>query len=105
MLKAWDESQAAWQQARSGVPWARQGTGAAGQDYSSSYDAQYVAPSEPGWMRFDVTRRLQQYVARSANWGWKLVPVSGYSGLRYFSASEYTATNVHPRLIVTYTMP
>jgi PKD repeat protein len=105
MLKAWEESQATWRQARSGLSWTTPGAASVGQDYSTTYDAQVVAPYAPGWMRFDVTRRVQQYAAGSSNFGWKLVPVSGYTGLRYFSASEYLNTSARPRLIVTYTMP
>jgi PKD repeat protein len=105
VLKSWNESQATWRQPRTGVSWTTAGAGAAGQDYASTYDAQVVAPYAAGWMRFDVTKRVQQYAAGAANYGWKLVPVAGYSGLRYFSASEYGTASVRPRLVVTYSVP
>ena len=105
MLKPWDENAANWKVRRAATPWSAAGASKVSGDFSTNYDAQFSAPWDPGWMAFNVTKRLQQYAAGSANYGWKLVPVSGYASLRYFRASEHPTVTQRPRLTITYHLP
>jgi hypothetical protein len=74
-----------------------------GADYSSSWDAEYTAPWDAGWMPFDVTARVQAISAGAANNGWRIVGVSGYGTTRYFFSSEYTVdATLRPRLELSY---
>jgi hypothetical protein len=102
MLKAWDENAATWKLRGAGLSWYGNGATGVNHDYSATYDAQFSAGWNPGWMTFNVTKRLQWYAAGSANYGWKLVPVSGYASSRLFRASEYPTTTVRPGLTITY---
>jgi hypothetical protein len=103
LLKSWDEMQSTWNVARTGVPWSAPGASGVGMDYSSSWDAEYAAPWEAGWMPFDVTARVQAIAAGAANNGWRVVDVSGYETTRYFYASEYSVdATLRPRLKVSY---
>jgi hypothetical protein len=103
LLKSWDEMQATWNVARTGVPWSAPGASGVGADYSSSWDAEYTAPWDAGWMPFDVTARVQAISAGAANNGWRIVGMSGYGTTRYFLSSEYTVdATLRPRLELSY---
>ena len=86
-----------------GVPWSVAGANGVGSDYASSFDAQFSAGWDPGWMSFDVTNRVQQYAAGSPNYGWRLQEASGANALRYFHSSEYASNpSTRPSLMITY---
>jgi hypothetical protein len=105
MLKAWSGAQATWNVASAGNPWTAPGARAAGSDYSATSDAQFSAPWAAGWMSFDVTARVRAIGQGGANYGWRLVGVSGYNGLIWLYSSEYTTATLRPQLTVTYSMP
>jgi hypothetical protein len=102
LLKAWDELQATWNVARTGVPWTQPGANAAGVDYASAFDAEFSAPWAPGWMTFDVTDRMRLVSEGASNFGWRVVPVSGYNATRRFYSSEYNDPALRPKLTIVY---
>jgi hypothetical protein len=103
LLRSWDEMQATWNVAQTGVPWSAPGASGVDTDYSSSWDAEYTAPWDAGWMTFDVTARVQGISEGAANNGWRIVDVSGYGTTRYFYSSEYTVdATLRPRLELSY---
>jgi hypothetical protein len=105
MLRSWDEAKATWSVASTGSAWAVAGAQGVGTDYAAAADAQYSAPWDPGWMSFDVTSRIAAIGQGGANYGWRIVDVSGYNGLRKFNSGEYNDTTLRPRLTVSYRAP
>jgi hypothetical protein len=105
MKTNWSESEASWNVARAGVPWAAAGAGALGSDYEATADAHDTVPVQAGWITFDVTGRLRSIAAGAPNLGWRIVGVSGTEGVRSLYASEYGTQALRPRLTVTYTAP
>jgi hypothetical protein len=105
LLKPWDEMRATWNLASTGVAWSVPGASGAGSDYASSFDAEFSAPWDPGWMVFDVTNRLRLAAQGEPNYGWRIVPVSGYTGTRRFYSSEYSDRLLRPRLTIRYALP
>jgi hypothetical protein len=105
LLKPWDEARATWSVATTGNAWAVAGAQGAGTDYGNVADASFSAPWEAGWMSFDVTNRIRAVGQGGANYGWRVVGISGYSALRRFYSSEYTDPSLRPRLTISYSMP
>ncbi|WP_460537749.1 Ig-like domain-containing protein, partial [Chitinimonas naiadis] len=65
LLKDWLETQATWNVARSGVPWATASAAGAGTDYVATADGQGSAGWNPGWMTIDVTVGVQSMAQAS----------------------------------------
>ena len=105
MRKAWSEAEANWLNAQAGSAWTVGGANGSGTDYESTADAQVTVPGTGGWMSFDVTSRVQAMAAGGANFGWRIVGVSGTECLRQLTSSEYSTSTQRPKLTVTYTTP
>lgn len=105
MLKPWNASQATWMVASVGNPWTVPGAQGAGTDYAATPDAQFSAPWAPGWMTFDVTNRISTIGQIGGNYGWRIVGISGSSGLIRFYSSEYPNALLGPQLTVTWLPP
>jgi hypothetical protein len=103
LLKPWAESQATWFVSQAGSTWSAAGAAGAGTDYATTADATVSAGFNPGWVSFDVTRRVQAWSAGSGNYGWRLASTGTSAGNKTFNASEYTANaTLRPRLTVRY---
>ncbi|WP_326540133.1 DNRLRE domain-containing protein [Pseudorhodoferax sp.] len=107
LLQDWDERQATWNLARTGVAWATAGAGAAGTDYAAAIDAQSVAAAGAGWATFDVTAALADMQAGASNHGWRLRRTAGDNAnlKRFHSGDQDTDANLRPRLQVSYYIP
>ena len=106
VLQDWSETSATWNQRSTGVAWAVGGANGAGTDYAATADANASTGFNPEWINFDLTASVQAMSSASptANFGWRLREVSGYTGaLKRMHASEYAADpTLRPRLVVTY---
>ncbi|NRF66516.1 DNRLRE domain-containing protein [Aquincola sp. S2] len=106
MLVDWTEPAATWNQRLPSVPWAVAGAGGVGSDYAGTSDASATIGWSAGTITFDVTTSLQQMSAAPApgNFGWRILPISGYTGsLKQFHSSEATtAPELRPKLVITY---
>ncbi len=108
-LKNWDEMQATWTQATSGVSW--QTAGAMGsQDVAATPDGQGTVATDINiWLNIDVTSGVQAFAANPAsNFGWKVVYVGGGdpSKPKSFYSKEASTSGreaFRPILRVTYT--
>ena len=106
LLRDWSEEGATWQQRLPGQPWTTPGASGSGTDYAAVADAQASVAWDPGWVQFNVTGAVQQMSAGQPNWGWRLLPVSGYlSGLkRFYSRESPTTPELRPKLTISYSV-
>ncbi|MEO6929208.1 MAG: Ig-like domain-containing protein, partial [Casimicrobiaceae bacterium] len=77
VLKDWVEVEATWNKARASTPWAVAGANGVGSDIATGIEATGSVGWNPGWLNFDVTAGLSAMSTGTANYGWKLQPVSG----------------------------
>jgi hypothetical protein len=107
LLKPWLETQATWQVSQTGTAWSVGGAAGAGTDYIGTADALVTPGSNPGWVAFDVTARVQQWSAGTgSNYGWRLKQTTAGSNAKTFYSSEYaTDTTLRPKLTVVYAPP
>jgi len=56
----------------------------------------------PGWLVFDVTTGVQAMSSGQANYGWRLLGVSGNANEKQFASSEYATQSLRPSLVITY---
>ncbi len=122
LLKNWDEAQATWNVAATGVPWTTPGALSAGSDYVATADGQGSLTSAAAnncdvtaagpfpaacWLNIDVTSGVQAFAANPAqNFGWKLAAISSSSPGNYnnFIPKEQVAyPGELPKLTITYT--
>jgi hypothetical protein len=104
MLMDWKEPEASWQQRLSGVAWGSAGAQSSGTDYLGAADGQGSVGWNPGWLDIDVSTGVQAMAQDQANFGWRLVPVSGNNNLKRFYSSEYvTNPSLRPKLTITFT--
>src|SRR5258706_30596 len=122
LLKNWDEAQATWNVAATGVPWTTPGALSAGGDYVATADGQGSLTSAAAnncdvtaagpfpaacWLNIDVTSGVQAFAANPAqNFGWKLAAISSSSPGNYnnFIPKEQVAyPGELPKLTITYT--
>jgi len=119
LLKNWNESQATWNIAASGVNWNTPGARGAGSDYLAAQDGQAAvgdaslcATGSPGpascWLAIDVTTGVQAFRNGAANYGWKIAYLSGAdnnSHKQFHTSENGSWPTLRPKLTVTYTMP
>jgi hypothetical protein len=105
MLKDWVEGEATWSRPRIGATWSVNGAGGAGSDYASVADATASVGYAPGWLSFDVTAGVQTMSGGMANYGWRLLGVSGNGNEKRFAARHYATLSLRPKLTITYTTP
>ena len=87
-----------WTERQTGVAW-----GSAGGDYEPGAAAGAVTPGGLGWVTWDVTDLVNDWVSgRSPNYGFLLAPTENYKGAE-FDSSDATDPTTHPRLTITYT--
>ena len=104
VLRDWVDGQATWNQARIGVAWSVPGANGAGTDIAAVVDAQASAGWAPGPIDFDVTAAVQTMSLSGANFGWRVLPISGNGNSKTFASSEYTVAPLQrPKLVITYT--
>lgn len=105
VLKPWQETTATWLQTGASGAWVVAGANGAGSDYDAAADATgSVAFSSGQWLEFDLTDGVQRLSNGAGNFGWKIMPVSGYvSALKRFYTSEYgTDPRFRPKLSIRY---
>ncbi|HXL19673.1 MAG TPA: DNRLRE domain-containing protein, partial [Streptosporangiaceae bacterium] len=107
-LKNWNEMEATWSQAASGVSW--QTPGAFGsQDVAASPDGQGTVSTDIDiWLNIDVTSGVQAFAAGTPNFGWKVAYVSGgdVSKPKSFYSKEASTSGrevLRPKLTISYT--
>lgn len=106
LLRNWSELEANWNGPTRDGSWTLSGANGVSSDYASAYDAEVSAPFEPAWMQFDVTERVAVWQKGLANFGWRVVGVSGNSSLKRLYSNEYaTDVSLRPKLEVRYTIP
>lgn len=104
MLMDWKEPEASWQQSLSSVAWGSAGAKSSGTDYLGVADGQGSVGWNPGWLDIDVSAGVQAMAQGQANFGWRLVPLSGNNNLKRFYSSEYlTNPSLRPKLTITFT--
>ncbi len=103
LLVTWREDQVTWQESKLGIFWDQQGAVGLGTDIDSQYDGEGAASWEPGWLIIDVTQGVQAIQNGRANFGWKLVPVSGNNNIKTFVSSDYIEdSTLRPALEIEY---
>ncbi len=101
LLRPWDASQATWQSASAGVPWAQ--PGAAGPEDRA---AAPIASSSPlttgGYVTLDITALVQQWLVDPASKHGILLSIDDAgSKLLTLASLEYSLTDWRPRLEIT----
>jgi hypothetical protein len=103
-LKNWQEMQATWNVAATGLPW--ETAGALGASDVAPVEGQVAMTTIPGWLSFNVTSSLQAFANGTAdNYGWKVGWVGGTTGPKFFWTREKAApspSTLHPKLVITY---
>src|SRR5665213_244742 len=103
VLKDWVEGEATWNTARSGLAWSTPGAKGVGSDIDTTVAANGSTGWDPGWVNFDVTTSVASMSAGTANYGWKLQPVSGTLALKSYVSRENVTASQRPKLFITYT--
>lgn len=110
MRRGWAAAAATWQQANTGQPWYRQGANSNLDHDPTPLDMQRL-PAEPGWMRWDVTAAVRQWLQEpTENYGF-LVKGDGPASVQVgFNSSERVwpggaPTAGRPRLVIVYRKP
>jgi hypothetical protein len=103
VLVDWTEDKATWQHRVNGARWAIAGAGSATLDYRSTADGEGSVGWEPGWLEIDVSSGVRQMAQGQANFGWRLVPISGNNNFKTFHTRELSTPSLRPKLTITYT--
>lgn len=109
LKRDWEELEATWERAKAGTPWGAPG----GQSTISDRDAGGVLGTYYDGYRFEyymwnITSLVQEWANGRANYGVMVLIPEGrrYDDVWGLYSSDYTAEpDLHPRLIVEYTMP
>ncbi len=109
LKRDWEELEATWERAKVGTPWGAPG----GQSTISDRDAEGVPGRYYDGYRFEyyewnITNLVQQWANGRANYGVMVLVAEEkrYDDVWGLYSSDYTAEpDLHPRLIVEYTMP
>lgn len=103
LLKPWDESTATWQ-TTGHEDWSAPGAGGAGSDYDPLAFASSTPAHLSAYNSIEVTDAVQRWVENPAgNHGFIIIGNAAID-LRFWS-SDWTHSEHHPRLIVTYELP
>ncbi|MBA1445297.1 MAG: DNRLRE domain-containing protein [Chromatiales bacterium] len=87
-----------WTERDSAVAWS-----AAGGDYETNSAASAVTSGDVGWVAWDVTDLVKNWVSgETPNYGLLLAPTVDYQGAE-FDSSDATDPTTHPKLTITYT--
>lgn len=102
VLKDWVETEATWDNARTGVPWTVAGAEGLGSDILGTEDGQASAGWDPEVLSFDVTTGVQAFSNGIANYGWHLVVGTGNGNIKRFRSREYGTVTSRPKLVIQY---
>ncbi len=103
-LQAWHENQATWLNADNATLWQSAGCAGTADRVASASDTEMV--HEVGWVSWSVLGDVQSMVSDStANHGWLLRQQDALAGVWSFYAAEGANIELHPRLVVTYSVP
>ncbi|MBL3618560.1 MAG: DNRLRE domain-containing protein [gamma proteobacterium endosymbiont of Lamellibrachia anaximandri] len=87
-----------WTERDSAVAW-----NSAGGDYETNSAASAVTSGDVGWVTWDVTDLVNDWVSgETPNYGLLLAPTVDYQGAE-FDSSDATDPTTHPKLTITYT--
>lgn len=108
----WVQSQATWNNYKTGSAWGVAGAGSAGgADYSQHEYGTAVMPAVNNWITIDIlaqvqlaqTNAIDVYTLVTSNWmGWAY---PGDTRQARFRSVDYTGTTYDPQLVITYTAP
>ncbi|MBK6429368.1 DNRLRE domain-containing protein [Candidatus Amarolinea dominans] len=110
MRRGWAAAAATWQQANAGQAWNLPGASSPADHDPQPLDIQNL-PSQPGWLRWDVTQAIRRWLVEpTANYGFLFkgdgptsVQVGFNSAERIWSGAIPTAGR--PRLVIVYRTP
>jgi RHS repeat-associated protein len=107
LLRGWEELQATWNQAASGVAWTQGGANGAGDRESARRSVVRVNAAPGQTVAFDLTALVQEWVSNpSGNRGLLLrptLPVNNATMTYRFASANHSDPAWRPRLVVTYT--
>jgi len=105
LLRAWQDSEATWEQASADVPWQVAGAGGDADRDPTAFGALALNKAS-GWVSVPVTELAQSWVDRPAeNYGCVLRGRPGGGVLYTLPASENATAGLRPRLTVRYETP
>lgn len=104
LLRDWKETEVTWNSFAVGMPWSSGGGSASGSDIAAAFDGEGVVGWDPQWLNIDVTKGVQAMgTGTAANFGWKVVPVSGNNNMKkFYSRESIVDTSLRPTLTVKY---
>ncbi len=105
VLQDWSESAATWNQRLPGQPWSAPGANGVGSDYLAQADATASTSWAPEWITFDLSAAVagMSSGAARANFGWRMLSVSGNTNLKRMYSSEFAADpSLRPKLVISY---
>ncbi|OQB25718.1 MAG: Disaggregatase related repeat protein [Chloroflexi bacterium ADurb.Bin180] len=99
-----EPSEATWNLARAGNPWASPGCNGVPEDRSEPPEATFTTSSIYRWYSINLTALAQEWVggATTNNGVLLRAPLSSVSGTFYFASAQHSSANLRPRLVLTY---
>jgi RHS repeat-associated protein/uncharacterized repeat protein (TIGR01451 family) len=106
LLRGWQELQATWNQAASGVAWSQGGANGSGDREITRSATARVNAGQGGTVSFDLTGLVQGWVSNpSGNQGLLLrptLPINNYTMTYRFASANHDTAGWRPKLVVTY---
>lgn len=99
-----EPSEATWNLARAGNPWASPGCNGVPDDRIEPPEATFTTSSIYRWYSMNLTALAQEWVSGAATNNGVLLraALSSVSGTFYFASAQRSSANVRPRLVLTY---
>ena len=101
------ETQATWNQAGNGAPWASPGANGIPTDRAGSPASRTATYPGVGWREFDLTAIVRAWLANPSAWyGFKMQAAGNPSDatVAYFYTSDQTDPSLRPKLEIVYTL-
>lgn len=103
--RPWAAAQATWNQATAGMRWGTPGANDTSSDRAPDPERDNAIVAVPQWYEFDLTHLVQKWVRDpSVNHGLIFKAFGDPASVRFVTA-EHGGTDIHPRLIIEYTVP